>query len=62
MSNIIKKETTKGIKSTEFWLTITSNVAALLATISNVLDPKYGLVLATLANGLYAISRGWAKK
>lgn len=50
-----------GHKTTEFWLTLGTNVAALLATISDVLPPKYGMVLIALSNGLYAVSRGIAK-
>lgn len=51
-----------GIKTTEFWLTVAGNVAAILLTFGEVLDPKTGSVLMAIGNGLYAISRGLAKK
>jgi len=50
-----------GIKTTEFWLTIATNLGALLATLAEALDGKTAAVIAVVANGLYALSRGWAK-
>jgi hypothetical protein len=37
------------------------NIAAVLTTISGVVDPKTGVIIIAIANGLYAISRGIAK-
>jgi hypothetical protein len=50
-----------GYKTTEFWLTIASNLAALISTIAGTLPPKYGIPLMAGANALYSISRGLAK-
>ena len=55
-------ETKPGIKSTEFWLTIASNFAAILLTVSGAVDPKIGGIMMAVANGIYAITRGWVKK
>lgn len=51
-----------GWKTSEFWITIGGNVAALVATVSEVLDPKIGGILMLLVNGFYTLSRGIAKK
>ena len=50
-----------GIKTTEFWLTIAVNAAALISTLADALPPRYGAIMATVATGLYALARGWAK-
>lgn len=54
-------EKKSGIKTTEFWLTLGMNVAAVLATVSEVLPPKWAMMFATVSNGIYAISRGVSK-
>lgn len=51
-----------GYKSTEFLLTLAGNVAAILATIGGVLEPHYSAIIMAVSNGLYALSRGFAKK
>ena len=38
------------------------NVAAVMTTVAGVLDPATAGIIMAVANGLYAISRGWAKK
>jgi hypothetical protein len=50
-----------GLRTTEFWLTIAVDVGALLATVADVLPPKWGAVAASASTGLYALARGWAK-
>ena len=52
---------TKGFKSTEFWLTIAVNLAALISALASALPPQLSAILATVATGLYALARGWAK-
>lgn len=51
-----------GWKSTEFLLTLAGNVSTILMTISGAMDPKSGAIVLAIANGLYALSRGLAKK
>ena len=51
-----------GLKTTEFWLTLAGNVAALISTLAGLLPPETAGWLVAVANGLYAISRGVAKK
>ena len=43
-----------GWKTSEFWLTLATSLAT-------VLPAKYAAAAGTVATGLYAISRGWAK-
>ncbi len=50
-----------GVQTSEFWLIVAVNVAALLATISSVLPERYAAIVAAVSTGLYALSRGWAK-
>lgn len=51
-----------GYKTTEFWLTMGSNVAAILTTLAGVVPPKWSAIFLIAANGLYALSRGLAKQ
>jgi hypothetical protein len=50
-----------GTRTTEFWLTVVVNVAALLASVANDLPNRYAAIVAAASTGLYALSRGWAK-
>jgi len=55
--------TTKpGYRTTEFWLTLVSNVASVLAMVSGVLPPKYGVPVMAVSNMLYAILRTLVKE
>ena len=53
---------TPGYKTTEFWLTATSNVSAILAALGGVLEPETAAIVLAVSNGLYAFSRSLAKK
>lgn len=59
---VVTPPTKPGYKTTEFWLTIAVNVAGILATVADVVDVKTAAILLAVSNGLYAISRGQAKK
>jgi hypothetical protein len=50
-----------GYMTTEFWLTVAVDVAALIAAIADQLPPRYAALAATVSSGLYALARGWAK-
>ncbi len=50
-----------GLKTTEFWLTIATNVAALAAALADALPPRYAALAGAVSTGLYSIARGWAK-
>lgn len=51
----------KGVKTTEFWLTLATNLGALTATIADAVPPRYTAIAIAISTGLYALSRGWAK-
>lgn len=52
-----------GWKTTEFWVTVSFDAALAITNLTsiNILPPKYAVLAAGVANGLYAISRGIAK-
>lgn len=50
-----------GVMTTEFWLTIIVDGAALIGDISKALPDRYAALLGAISTGLYALSRGWAK-
>ena len=50
-----------GFKTSEFWITMAGNIASVLLTVSGAINPEVGSIMAVIANGLYAISRGMAK-
>jgi hypothetical protein len=51
-----------GFKTTEFWVTNLASVGAILASVAGFLPPQYAALATALAGGLYAVSRGLAKK
>jgi len=54
--------TTKpGHRTTEFWLTLAVDLAALVAAFADQLPSRYAALAGTVSTGLYALSRGWAK-
>ena len=55
-------ETKPSFYTTEFWLTIATNLATILMALAGVLDPQYATVVMAIANALYALSRGLAKQ
>lgn len=54
-------ETKPAVRTTELWLTILGNVAALTAMSAGALPPEYGVPAQIIGNGLYAIARGLSK-
>ncbi len=50
-----------GWKTSEFWLTIATSAAALLAGVQGILPPQYAAIAMAVSNGIYAIARGLAK-
>lgn len=50
-----------GYRTTEFWVTTITSVAALVAALTSNLNPRYAALGAAVSEGLYAISRGITK-
>ena len=51
-----------GFKTTEFWVAILGSIGATIAAIADAIPAESAGWLVVVANGLYAISRGLAKK
>ena len=50
-----------GYKTTEFWVTTLTSLAALIAALTSNLNPRYAAIGAAIAEGLYALSRAITK-
>ncbi len=50
-----------GYKTTEFWLTVATNLAAILCAFAGTLPPEKAAVCMAISNGIYAAARGLAK-
>lgn len=50
-----------GIKTTEFYLTLLTNFAALIANVGGTLPTQQAIWTVLGANGLYTVARGIAK-
>lgn len=50
-----------GIKTTEFWTTIATNVGIVSAAMAGVLSPRYAAVASAVSVAAYNVARGLAK-
>jgi hypothetical protein len=50
-----------GVKTTELWLTLATDVGLVAAAAADALPPKWAAVAAAIANAAYALARGLAK-
>jgi protein-disulfide isomerase-like protein with CxxC motif len=50
-----------GVRTTELWLTIATDVGLIAAAAADALPPKWAAVAAATANAAYALARGLAK-
>ena len=51
-----------GFKTTEFWLTILSNIVSIVGSLAGVIPPDVAAIIIAVANGLYGILRSIVKK
>lgn len=51
----------RGIATTEFWVTVLTDVGLVASSLAGALPAKWAAVSAAAANLAYAISRGLAK-
>lgn len=51
-----------GHLTTEFWITVATDLAVLGSALAGALPPKWAAVAAAVANVAYAVSRGLAKQ
>ena len=54
-------ETKAFYQTSEWWLTLASNLAALVTILADVLPARYGIPMMMGVNAFYALSRGMAK-
>ncbi len=52
----------RGIHTSEFWLTVATAAGSVAASLQGVLPPRYAAIAGATATGLYAVSRGLAKR
>ena len=52
---------TRGLKTTELWLTVATDIGLLASALAGALPPKWAAVCAAIANVAYGVSRGLAK-
>lgn len=50
-----------GYKTTEFWVSALTTGGALIGALAGVLPGAAGIIAASIAGGLYAVSRGLVK-
>lgn len=53
--------TRSGFRTSEFWVTTLTSLAALVAALTSNLNPRYAAIGAAISEGLYAISRAITK-
>lgn len=51
-----------GYRTTEFWVTTLTSLAAFIAALSGHLTAKYAAIAGAVSSGLYALARGLAKR
>ena len=54
-------ETKEFLKTSEFYVVVLTNVGLVLTQMIDLIPPKYGIPLQSLANMCYVLSRGIAK-
>lgn len=58
-------ETKPGVKTTEFWFALFTNIAGfadLFGIVDAGINNKFGVIAIAAVNGLYAVGRGRAKQ
>lgn len=50
-----------GLRTTELWLTVATEVGIVAAALSDALSPHWAAVASSVSAGAYAVARGLAK-
>lgn len=50
-----------GYRTTEFWLTVAFDIAAITSAIANQLPPKWATLAGAIATSIYAAARAYTK-
>lgn len=51
----------RGFRTTEFWITVATNVGVVAAALTGVLSPRYAAIASAVSVAAYNIARGLAK-
>jgi hypothetical protein len=51
-----------GIRTTEFWVTVATEVGIVAAALAGNLSPRYAALATAVSGAAYALARGLAKK
>lgn len=51
----------KGLQTTEFWVTVATEVGVVAAALQGSLPPKWAAIAAAVSSAAYGIARGLAK-
>ena len=54
-------EPTKGVKTTEFWLTVATMIASIAAAVAGALPEKWAAIATTVSAAIYTIARAFTK-
>ena len=57
----MEKKTKSGIATSEFWLTVVTNLITIAGALNGVLDPKTAAIVMASLNGVYGVLRTLAK-
>ena len=57
-----KMETKAGYKTTEFWLTMVSNLLGVFGVVKGMIDPNTAAVILAVLNGAYGVLRALQKQ
>jgi len=50
-----------GIRTTEFWLTVVSQLMTLAGALNGIIDPKTAAIISAVLTGVYSVLRTLAK-
>lgn len=56
-----KKDLKAGIKTTEFWLVVVSNLLTIAGTLKGIIPAKYSAIIIAVLTGIYTILRSYLK-
>ena len=54
-------ETRPGYRTTEFWITVIVQIAAVCAALADALPARYAAIVSAISAAAYAIARGLSK-
>ncbi len=59
---VMNGETKPGYKTTEFWMTVCTNIVSIVGMLKDVIPPQTAAIIIAVVNGIYGVLRTHAKK